>query len=143
MPLGYNQSINWTKVNQLIDNSIDWDKVVALIQKVIPPSNIQKIKQSDKEKLDRFKTLVDFLFSKLSYSQANKLKYLSYWNTDNFISNLYFTWKNLPNWAKWLIGIVIFLALVGLIWGQEGLGVVFSISFFIGILFLIGWLRSH
>jgi hypothetical protein len=143
MPLGYNQSINWTKVNQLIDNSIDWNKVVELIQKVIPPLNIQKIKQSDKKKLDKFKSLVEFLFSKLSYTQVNKVKYLSYWNTDNTISNINFTWNNLPDWAKWLIGIVIFLVLVGMIWGQEGLGVVFSISFFVGILFLIGWLRSQ
>ena len=32
--MGYGQSINWTKVGELLNNSIDWDKAIELIQNV-------------------------------------------------------------------------------------------------------------
>jgi len=80
MPLGYNQTINWSKVNQVIENSLDWDKVVDLILKVIPQKNIEKIKNTNKTfEINEYKTLADFVISKLSYSQINKVKYLCYW----------------------------------------------------------------
>ena len=82
MPLGYNQSINWTKVNQMIENSLDWNKVVALVKEVIPQQNIEKIKLSAKQvQITEFKSLVDFLFSKLNYSQKNQVRYLCYWKS--------------------------------------------------------------
>ena len=80
MPLGYNQTVNWSKVNQMIENSLNWDKVVDLILKVIPLKNVEKIKNTNKpSKLNEYKTLVDFVFSKLSYSQINNVKYICYW----------------------------------------------------------------
>lgn len=80
MPLGYNQTINWTKVNAMIEESIDWNKVVELIKKVIPLSSVEKIKASQKtSKINNYKTLVEFIFSKLSRFQINEVKYICYW----------------------------------------------------------------
>jgi len=80
MPLGYNQTINWSKVNQMIEKSLDWDKVVELILKVIPLKNIGKIKNTNNPaQINEYKTLTDFVLSKLSYSQINKVKYICYW----------------------------------------------------------------
>lgn len=82
MSLGYNQSINWTKVNQMIETSINWEKVVELIKEIIPLRNIEKIKLSEKQvRVNEYKSLVDFLLGKLSYSQKNQLRYLCYWKT--------------------------------------------------------------
>ena len=80
MPLGYNQTVNWSKVNQMIEKSLDWDKVVDLILKVIPLKNVEKIKNTNKpSQINEYKTLVDFVLSKLSYSQINNVKYICYW----------------------------------------------------------------
>jgi len=80
--LGYGQSINWIKVNELIKNSLDWDKVVELILEVIPSKNIEKIKNINNDsKLNQFKELVDFILDKMSYSNKNRVKYLCYWKT--------------------------------------------------------------
>lgn len=80
MPLGYNQSINWSKVNRMIEESLDWDKVVELVKEIIPLRNVEKIKNSQNQNgILEFKNLVDFLFGKLNYYQKNQLKYLSYW----------------------------------------------------------------
>jgi hypothetical protein len=143
MPLGYNQTINWTKVNKMIEESIDWNKVVDMILETIPKSNVEKIGQvSDASGLEKYKTLVDFLISKLGFSQTNKVKYLAYWRTEDALSNAQLTAKSLPTWSKWAGGIAVLLLLVGLIWGEEGLEVVFGISAFLGVMFLIGWLRN-
>jgi hypothetical protein len=84
MPLGYNQTINWTKVNQMIEKSINWNKVVDLVLEEIPQNNIDKIRQTnDTVRLNEFKSLVDFLMSKLNYSQKNQVKYLCFWKTVN------------------------------------------------------------
>lgn len=82
MPLGYNQSINWSKVNEAIENSLDWDKVVSLIQEVIPQKNVDKIKNTQNAaKVTEYKNLVDFVISKLSYSGKSKVQYICYWKT--------------------------------------------------------------
>ena len=143
MPLGYNQTVNWSKVSELIEDSLDWNKVVELVLKSIPPKNIEKIKMiNDTSKLEVYKSLVDFLISKLKYSQINKVKYLSYWKTESTISNIEFTAKSLPIWVKWAGGIAVFLLLVGLIWGEEGFEVIFGIAGVIGFFALFGWLQN-
>ena len=143
MPLGYNQSINWSKVNQMIEKSLDWDKVVDLILKVIPQINVEKIKKTNKpSQVNEYKTLADFVISKLSFSQVNKVKYICYWKTENAASNVELTVKSLPLWAKWCLGIAIFLLIIGLIWGEEGLSVVLAIAAFFGFMFLLGWLQN-
>jgi hypothetical protein len=143
MPLGFNQTINWSKVNQMIEKSVDWDKVVDLILKTITHKNVEKIKiMANSTQLNEFKNLVDFVIGKLSFLQVNKVKYICYWKTENKVANAELTLKSLPLWAKWCLGIIVFLILVGLIWGEEGIEVVFSIATVLGILVLIGWMKS-
>ena len=111
MPLGYNQTINWTKVDQAIENSINWDKVVELIHKVIPQENIEKIiNVRDQATQNNYKDLVNFVMSKLNYLQKNKVKYIVYWNSTNrilipTIDDI----EKIPQWIIWIIGFIIFL----------------------------------
>lgn len=114
MPLGYNQSINWSKVNQMIENSLDWDKVVELIQRVIPPQNIDKIKNIDNlTKLNEYKSLVTFVMSKLSYLQKNKVRYISYWEPQGSIAMpTSGDIEKIPNWVKWVGGIILLIILI-------------------------------
>jgi hypothetical protein len=143
MRLGYNQTINWSKVNEMIESSIDWNKVVEVVKKTIPQRNIEKIKKiKNVSSLNEFKSLMDFIVSKLNFSQVNQIKYICYWKTENTVSSVEFTVKSLPVWTKWCLGIAIFLLVVGLIWGEDGLSFVFGIAAFLGIMFLIGWLRT-
>ena len=77
-----NVSINWNKVEEMKRKALAWDKVVDLIKQAILPEYIEKIKQSEKEtKINEYKSLVDFLFSKLNYSQKNQVIYLCYWKS--------------------------------------------------------------
>lgn len=116
MQLGYNQTINWSKVNQMIEKSLDWDKVVDLILKIIPCKNIDKIRNiNNPAQITEFKTLVDFVISKLSFSQVNKIKYICYWKTENTVANVELTIKSFPIWAKWCLGIAAFLGVMSLI----------------------------
>ena len=63
-------------------NCLDWGKVVELILKVIPYKNIDKIKRaSNSTKLNEYKTLVNFLMSKISYSYKSRIAYINYWET--------------------------------------------------------------
>ena len=78
--MGYNQSINWSKVTELIKNSIDWDKAIELILNIIPREHIIKIKNTKNSiKVNEYKELVEFLLNKLSYSRKSKIQYLQYW----------------------------------------------------------------
>ncbi len=141
--MSYNQSINYSKVNEMKNRALDWNKVVELIKKSIPQKSVDKIRSIDNPAaIKEFKTLMDFLLPKLSFTQVNQLKYICYWKTDNTVANVELTVKSLPLWAKWAGGIAIFLLLVGLIWGEDGLGVVFGIAAFFGFMFFIAWLRS-
>ncbi len=82
IPLRKDQRINWTKVNEMIENSIDWNKVVELVLKVIPEKNVDKIRNvTDLIKVNKYKGLVDFLMGKLSYHNKNRIQYISYWKT--------------------------------------------------------------
>jgi hypothetical protein len=80
--MGYGQSINWTKVADLITNSIDWDKAIELIQNIIPRENVAKIKNSQNtSRINEYKTLVEFVLDKLNYSRKNRIQYLQFWQT--------------------------------------------------------------
>lgn len=108
MKLGYNQTINWSKVENMIANSLDWDKVVSLIKEVIPQSNIEKIKNSSNQAdLTEYKNLASWLFGKLKYSHKTQVKYICYWDTSPTVP----TSDDFPLWAKWAIGIFIFFIL--------------------------------
>ncbi len=83
-----NVSINWNKVEEMKEKALDWVKVVDLIKQAIPSESIEKIKHSEKQtKVNEFKSLVDFLLSKLNYSQKSQVKYLCYWKNVNITSS--------------------------------------------------------
>jgi len=82
MNLSWNQRIDWSKVNQMINDSIDWDKVVQLIEEVIPPSNVEKIRLvNNTAKIEEYKSLVNFVFENLNWSQENRVRYIRFWKS--------------------------------------------------------------
>jgi hypothetical protein len=112
MRLGYNQTVNWTKVNQMIANSLDWDKVVTLLQEKIPQKHIDKIKEiNDNIKINEFKNLVNFVYNKLGYLQKKKIKYILYWD-DSSVLPTGGDVENIPDWAKWIGGIILFIIFI-------------------------------
>lgn len=113
MPLGYNQTINWSKVEQMIENSLNWDKVIELIQNVIPPQNIDKIKNvKNQTALNQYKSLVTFVMSKLSYFQKNKVRYISYWEAQGKVAvPTSGDIEKIPNWVWWVVAIIILIIL--------------------------------
>jgi tetratricopeptide (TPR) repeat protein len=114
MSLGFNQTINWSKVDQMIENSLNWDKVVELIHRVIPPQNIDKIKNiNNSTKLNEYKSLVIFVMSKLSYTQKNKVRYISYWENQGSIAvPTSGDIAKLPDLVKWVVGIILLIILI-------------------------------
>lgn len=112
MRLGYNQTINWTKVNQMIENSLDWDKVVSLIQEVIPQKNVDRIKNVNNQiKINEYKSLASFVMTKLSYLQKNKVRYICYWESSGPAMPTPGDIAKIPNWIKWVAGIILFIIL--------------------------------
>lgn len=113
MPLGYNQTVNWSKVTQMIENSLNWDKVIQLIQEVIPPKNVEKIKNvKNQSALNQYKGLVTFVMSKLTYLQKNKVRYISYWETPSSVpmptgGDI----EKIPSWVWWVVGIIVIIIL--------------------------------
>jgi len=81
-------SINWGKVNQMIENSINWEKAIELVQEVVPRNHIEKIKNvKNQTALNEYKSLVNFLLSKLTYSNQNKVNYLRFWEAPRTTSS--------------------------------------------------------
>lgn len=73
-------SINWSKVEEMKQSCLAWDKVTSVILESIPSKNIAKIKSSGNEsKLKDYKSLVDFVLSKISYTFRHRITYLKYW----------------------------------------------------------------
>jgi hypothetical protein len=108
-----NVSINWSKVEEMKRNCLNWDKVTEAILKTIPQQNIEKIKQaSNTTKVNEYKSLVDFLMSKISYSYKRKIAYINYWETPSFKRDFEFA----PN-AWWILGMIGFF--IGAMIGDE------------------------
>jgi len=144
MHLGPNQTINWNKVNKMIDNCLDWEKVTTMIKETIPLRNVEKIKNHhNTSRVVEFKELMNFVVNKLSFSQVNQVKYICYWKTENTVTNVGFTINSFPVWAKWLGGIAISLLVILGIWGKDGVENVLGIALFFGFIYFIGWIRSH
>ncbi|AIZ40453.1 hypothetical protein [Cellulophaga baltica] len=119
--MGYGQSINWSKVTEMIMNSIDWDKATELIIDVIPKENIVKIKNSQNtSKINDYKKLVDFILGKLGYTHKIKVKYLQYWESTRIATTATRTAstpqstenEGIPDWLKWVGGIILFILLL-------------------------------
>jgi hypothetical protein len=105
-----NQTINWAKVNEIIEKSIDWNKVIESVLKFIPPVNVNKIKTiQNPTKLKEFQTLLNFLLKKLKFSQIIQIRYIYYWKTDSFLSNIIFWITIIPTWIKVIFIIISFL----------------------------------
>lgn len=134
--MGYNESIDYSKVDKMKKDCLNWSKVVEVVSDGISNYDVERIQLcSNQDKLSEYKNLVDFLIGQLEFSQLNKVKYLAYWITNNFIADTQLTAKSLPSWIKWFGGIAVFMLLVGIIWGQEGIETVIYITIFLGLLF--------
>jgi hypothetical protein len=109
-----NVSINWSKVEEMKQKSIKWDKVVELIRQVIPPQNIEKIKNiNNASKLNEYKSLVTFVISKLSYMQKNKVRYICYWESQGGITMLSSNdTGKFPDWIVWVGGVIILIIML-------------------------------
>ncbi len=124
-------SINWSKVNQMIENSINWDKAIELVKETISLRDVDKIRiSSNSTKINEFKSLVVFLLGKLSYSQKNQVKYLCYWKTVTSSSTSSSSTRTstkttrptttisssneggIPDWLKWVGGIILLIILI-------------------------------
>lgn len=80
MTMSYNQTINYTKVDKMKANCLDWSKVVEVISSGISEKDVIAIQNcSNQSKVSEYKSLVDFLFTKIGPLQINKVKYLCYW----------------------------------------------------------------
>lgn len=113
MTLGYNQTINWSKVNEMIANSLDWNKVVSLIQEVVPKTNVDKIKKVNNQvKMDEYRSLATFVIGKISYLQRNKVKYICYWESSGPAIPTVGDIETIPDWVKWVGGIILFILLL-------------------------------
>lgn len=107
-----NVSINWSKVEELKRNCLAWDKIVELILEAIPYQNIDKIKQaSNLNKVNKYKTLVNFLMSKLSRSYIKRIAYIKYWEipktTSSKSSQRNFKFASNAWWILGLLGLII------------------------------------
>jgi len=80
MRLSYNQTVNYSKVDKMKANCLDWTKVVEVVTNGISMNNIATIQRcSNQIKVSEYKNLVDFLFSKLGPIQINQVKHICYW----------------------------------------------------------------
>lgn len=78
--MSYNQTINYSKVNKMKANCINWDKVVEFVCNDISKNDVEAIQRcSNQSKIAEYKNLVDFLLGKLGPIQINKVKHICYW----------------------------------------------------------------
>ena len=80
MTMSYNQTINYSKVDKMKATCLDWSKVTEVVSNGLSMNDIAAIQRcSNQSKVSEYKTLVDFLFSKLGPIQINQVKYICYW----------------------------------------------------------------
>jgi hypothetical protein len=80
LTMSYNQTINYSKVDKMKADCLNWDKVVEVVIDAISMNDVLAIQVcSNQSKVTKYKALVDFLFSKLGPFQINKVKHLCYW----------------------------------------------------------------
>jgi len=82
------ERLNISKVMDMIENSINWDKATELLTNVIPRENINKIKNAQSSsKISEYKKLVEFVLDKVKYSYKSRIQYLKYWETEGNLSS--------------------------------------------------------
>jgi hypothetical protein len=80
MTMSYNQTINYSKIDKMKAECLNWDKVVELVSDSITTRDIIKFQScTNQTKINEYKELVNFLFSKLGPFQINKIKHICYW----------------------------------------------------------------
>ncbi|MCW5932257.1 MAG: hypothetical protein KIS69_11430 [Bacteroidetes bacterium] len=80
LTMSFNQSINYSKIDKLKADCLDWNKVIEVVRDGIKLKNVQAIERSSNQtKVNEYKSLVDFLFSKLGPFQINQIKHICYW----------------------------------------------------------------
>lgn len=80
LTMSYNQTINYSKVNKMKADCLNWDKVVEFIRDGISVNDVEIIQRcSNQSKVSEYKNLVDFLIGKLGPIQINQIKHICYW----------------------------------------------------------------
>jgi hypothetical protein len=80
MTMPYNQTINYSKVDKMKANCLNWDKVVEVLTDTISLNDVELIQHcADQRKVLEYKNLVEFVCSKLSPLQIIRIKYIIYW----------------------------------------------------------------
>jgi hypothetical protein len=80
LKMSYNQSINYSKVDKMKADCLNWDKVVEVVSDGISMNDVEAIQRcSNQIKVAEYQGLVDFLLGKLGPIQINQVKHLCYW----------------------------------------------------------------
>ncbi|MGV9003248.1 CFI-box-CTERM domain-containing protein [Flavobacterium sp.] len=80
MSMSYNQTINYSKVDKMKADCLNWNKVVEVVSNGISMSKVEAIQRcSNQSKISEYKNLVDFLFDKIGPIQINQVKHICYW----------------------------------------------------------------
>jgi hypothetical protein len=80
MRLSYNQTINYSKVDKMKEECLNWNKVVEVVCEGISINDVEIIQRcSNQAKVSEYKNLVDFLISKLGPIQINQIKHICFW----------------------------------------------------------------
>jgi hypothetical protein len=80
MQMSYNQTINYSKVDKMKRDCLNWNKVVEVASEGININDVEMIQRcSNQAKVSEYKNLVDFLISKLGPIQINQIKHICYW----------------------------------------------------------------
>ena len=80
MRMSYNQTINYSKVDKMKADCLNWDKVVEVVSNGISTNDVVAIQGcSNQSKVSEYKNLVDFLFGKLGPFQINQVKHICFW----------------------------------------------------------------
>ena len=78
--MSYNQTINYSKVDKMKAECLNWDKVVEVVSNGISTSDVEAIQRCpNQSKITEYKNLVDFLIGKLGPIQINQVKHICYW----------------------------------------------------------------
>ncbi len=105
-----NVSINWSKVNEMKQNCLDWDKITKLVIEAIPLQSIDKIKRaSNIKKLNDYKSLVDFLMDKIGRKYKKRIDYICFWETPKTSPS---SEEGIPVWLKMVGALILIIILI-------------------------------
>lgn len=78
--MSYNQTINYSKVDKMKAECLNWDKVVEVVCNDISASDVEAIQRCpNQSKITEYKNFVDWLIDKLGPIQINQVKHICYW----------------------------------------------------------------